>query len=50
MERFLYRPKLQILIEQALANNQRLNIMLPEVAMAQNEIQARKGECCHLLR
>ncbi|MDP5077077.1 MAG: TolC family protein [Nonlabens sp.] len=41
---FYTEPELQILIEQALANNQELNIMLQQVAMAQNEIQARKGE------
>lgn len=32
------------LIDTALTNNQELNIMLQQVTMAQNEIQARKGE------
>lgn len=41
---FYTEPELQQLIEQALANNQELNIMLQQVAVAQNEIQARKGE------
>lgn len=35
---------LRTLIDTALANNQELNIMLQEVAMAKNEVRARKGE------
>lgn len=35
---------LRALIDTALANNQELNMMLQEIAIAKNEIQARKGE------
>ncbi|MGB1210194.1 MAG: TolC family protein [Lacinutrix venerupis] len=37
-------PKLVALIDTALANNQELNIMLQQIAMANNEISVRKGE------
>jgi NodT family efflux transporter outer membrane factor (OMF) lipoprotein len=37
-------PNLTALIDSALANNQELNITLMEIAIAQNEVQARKGE------
>lgn len=35
---------LSALIDSALANNQEFNILMQEVAMAQNEVKARKGE------
>jgi len=35
---------LRTLIDSALANNQELNIMLQEIALAKNEVRARKGE------
>ncbi len=35
---------LNLLIEEALKNNQELNIVLQEIQMSQNEIMARKGE------
>lgn len=41
---FFNDPNLNALIDTALANNQELNIMLQQVDMAKNEIQARKGE------
>lgn len=41
---FFRDPYLVSLIDTALANNQELNIMLQEVAIAQNEVRARKGE------
>lgn len=41
---FFKDPALRVLIDSALANNQELNIMLQEVAMAKNEVRARKGE------
>ena len=41
---FFVDPKLIELIETALANNQELNIMLQQIAMANNEIKIRKGE------
>lgn len=41
---FFTDPQLHTLIEQALANNQELNIMLQQIAVSHNEIQARKGE------
>jgi multidrug efflux system outer membrane protein len=41
---FFSDPKLIILIDTALANNQELNIMLQQIAVANNEIQIRKGE------
>lgn len=37
-------PNLQALINQALQNNQELNIVLQEIEMSKNEISARKGE------
>ncbi|CAA7194604.1 TolC family protein [Chryseobacterium potabilaquae] len=37
-------PNLQNLINQALQNNQELNIVLQEIEMSKNEIKARKGE------
>jgi multidrug efflux system outer membrane protein len=41
---FFTDPQLHTLIEQALVNNQELNIILQQIAVSQNEIQARKGE------
>lgn len=41
---FFSDPELIMLIDTALANNQELNIMLEQIAMANNEIQIRKGE------
>lgn len=41
---FFTDPNLRVLIDSALANNQELNIMLQEVAAAQAEVRARKGE------
>lgn len=37
-------PKLQVLINEALKNNQELNIVLQEIEMSKNEIKGRKGE------
>ncbi len=37
-------PNLNALIEEALQNNQELNIVLQEIQMSQNEVKARKGE------
>ena len=37
-------PNLQTLINQSLQNNQELNIVLQEIEMSKNEINARKGE------
>lgn len=37
-------PNLVALIDTALRNNQELNIVMQEILMSQNEIQARKGE------
>jgi hypothetical protein len=37
-------PNLRALIDTALANNQELNITLQEIAIAQSEVRARKGE------
>lgn len=37
-------PNLRTLIDSALASNQELNIMLQEIAVAQAEVRARKGE------
>lgn len=37
-------PNLTVLIETALTNNQELNILLQEIQVDRNEIQARKGE------
>jgi NodT family efflux transporter outer membrane factor (OMF) lipoprotein len=41
---FFSDSKLITLIDEALANNQELNIMLQQIAVANNEIQIRKGE------
>jgi multidrug efflux system outer membrane protein len=41
---FFSDPSLRALIDSALANNQELNIMLQEMAIARNEVRARKGE------
>lgn len=41
---FFADEDLSVLIEKALINNQELNIVLQQVAIVQNEIQARKGE------
>ncbi|MBE0392130.1 TolC family protein [Flavobacterium sp. PL002] len=41
---FFNDTNLNALIDTALVNNQELNIMLQQVDMAKNEIQARKGE------
>ncbi len=41
---FFSDPYLTVLIDSALANNQELNIMMWEIEMSKNEIQARKGE------
>lgn len=41
---FFTDPNLRVLIDSALANNQELNIMLQEIAVAQSEVRARKGE------
>ncbi|WP_430412598.1 TolC family protein [Kordia sp.] len=41
---FFSDQKLVMLINTALANNQELNIMLQQIAMANNEIKVRKGE------
>ena len=41
---FFSDPSLRALIDSALANNQELNIVLQEIAIAQNEVRARKGE------
>ena len=41
---FFNAENLKMLIDSALVHNQELNIMLQQVDMAQNEIQARKGE------
>jgi multidrug efflux system outer membrane protein len=41
---FFKDPDLRALIDSALANNQELNIMLREIAIAKNEVRARKGE------
>lgn len=41
---FFTDPNLRVLIDSALANNQELNIMLQEIAVAQAEVRARKGE------
>ena len=43
-QQFYTDPSLRTLIDTALANNQELNIMLQEVAIAKNEVRARKGE------
>jgi outer membrane protein, multidrug efflux system len=41
---FFTDPNLNALIDTAFRNNQELNITLQEIAISQNEIQARKGE------
>ncbi len=41
---FFTDPDLCALIDSALANNQELNILLQEIAVAQSEVRARKGE------
>ena len=41
---FFTDADLRVLIDTALANNQELNIMLQEIAVAQSEVRARKGE------
>jgi len=41
---FFKDPDLRALVDSALANNQELNIMLQEIAIAKNEVRARKGE------
>lgn len=41
---FFNDPALRSLIDTALANNQELNIVLQEMAIAKNEVRARKGE------
>lgn len=41
---FFTDPDLRALIDSALASNQELNIMLQEIAIAQSEVRARKGE------
>ena len=43
-QQFYTDPNLRSLIDTALANNQELNIMLQEIAVAQSEVRARKGE------
>lgn len=41
---FFTDPYLSALIDTALNNNQELNIILQEIAVSKNEIQAKKGE------
>lgn len=41
---FFDDPNLTALIDTAIANNKEVNILLQRISMAQNEIQARKGE------
>lgn len=43
-QQFFTDADLRALIDTALANNQELNILLQEIAMAKNEVRARKGE------
>ncbi len=43
-KKFFNEPELNRLIDSALINNQELNILLQKVAIANNEIKARKGE------
>ena len=43
-KQFYHDPKLNILIETALKNNQELNILEQEINIANNEIMARQGE------
>jgi len=44
VDEFFADPNLVSLVEQALANNQELNIVQLEISIAKNEIMARKGE------
>lgn len=41
---FFKDPNLTALVDQALQNNQELNILLQEISIAKNEVKARKGE------
>jgi NodT family efflux transporter outer membrane factor (OMF) lipoprotein len=41
---FFHDPNLVTLIDQALHNNQELNVVVQEVLIAQNEVMARRGE------
>ncbi len=41
---FFKDADLRALIDSALANNQELNVMLQEIAIAKNDVRARKGE------
>lgn len=41
---FFTDPYLSALIDTALNNNQELNIILQEIAVSKNEIQAKKGD------
>ena len=43
-DQFFTDPDLRALIDSALANNQELNIMQQEIAVAKSEVRARKGE------
>ncbi|GGF22233.1 TolC family protein [Echinicola rosea] len=43
-QEFFTDPYLNALIDTALSNNQELNIILQEIAVSKNEIQAKKGE------
>ncbi|HEX2616469.1 MAG TPA: efflux transporter outer membrane subunit [Flavobacteriales bacterium] len=43
-KQFFTDPALRTLIDSALANDQELNIMTQEIAIAQSEVRARKGE------
>ncbi len=43
-QQFFTDPQLRVLIDSALANNQELNILLQEIAVAKAEVRARKGE------
>lgn len=43
-KKFFNEPELCALIDKALVNNQELNIFLQQIAIAKNEIKARKGE------
>lgn len=43
-QEFFKDAELRALIDSALANNQELNILLQEIAIAKNEVRARKGE------
>lgn len=41
---FFEDPQLLALIEQAIANNKEVNILMQRISMAANEVEARKGE------